>query len=530
MGYDGVLPLEQIQRNIKSHRLPFRGCGNARMVTITPSTIQFFIKPSHIGKFAQDKFGISDLSQVSTSKEQAIYDAHKRQQIFSGALTLDSLDILNGVYLLPDQCASVLPDYDPKTFLLFAKEAGLKPEEIPGQGHAGFYLLNMEILQRLPRLNLTEQERLFEIYTHKRIQQIASLITRESLDLEHGVWLLGSQAAKLMEKYTAAYFKRNATAAGIKRSDIFGTERYFVTKEGLEKLPNKQLTQDQIQMVTRLASFIGHDQVGSAFEISGTYVSILAGQTKGYEKAKGKNLIHSDSRLEQAIYAYFDFPTGPVRGLIYDNVLLPLSQLMGKTSTKEIGSFTTPYYLLHRNARGVREQREREIAELLEHCITCYTLREMMDFASTHRELPQVVTDEVPLPQLGNSWTITNYFYLTVMQHFRQRVSIGIQKQIESYQEGLTGLDPKEQDYLILRYGLNNTPDMIDWRQPTHEVIALAMNIPQKELSKLEGRIMAKLKQPDFHPYLGSFDTHVYTFLFGLKKEFELLKRPIEGG
>lgn len=525
--YEGALPLDQIKRHIRQHNIPARGIGNAKVVTLTPANLYLFFRESYVDGFAKEKFGISDLSQfqAETGLEQLIFSAQRKPIYHKGELSLDNLDLDGGVYLKPDQFASVLSEYDQNTFESFALEAGIPTTTIRGQANQTWYLLDNTTLDSLPQLTLSAVEQSLEIFDHKRIQRVVNRISRETLDLEKGVWLVAGQAAQLLENYTAHYFSNQARPLGIKREKVFGTERYFLKEPDLERFPKKQLTEGDLQVVRRLANIVKHGFVATMFECSAAYVANIAGPQQREGKVQSKK-IFDDERFEQALYCYFDFPRGPTRGIIYEHVFLPLARLMGRTSIKEMQSFVSPFYLLHRRVKGIRLQQENEIKSVLRYCVTCYALHQIMDYAATHRELPVIVVNDTTLPGRGQKWTITNYFYMTAMQYFRQRFQDGLSPDILHYQEGLTGLSNDEQAYLSQRYGLNKSPQEVDWAQPTQEVMAVVLGSSGNEISAYELSIHGRLRQPDFHSFFDGFGFRVYAYLQGLKGEFSLPEKP----
>jgi hypothetical protein len=411
-----ILPPDTIKANIKTHGLPASGRGPSRRITITPATIALFIRPDHIDEMAKhfDFPEIDENAPTTNSLERVVYDATKKKRSFHKTSDgLEALDLDAGVYLTPAHFSDLLPNYDPTTFIENATEAKIPVTTIKKQGRQHWYLLNETTLKAIPRRNLKGKEIKNEIFTANRIQTIADEISATMPGLESGVWVLRSQGAKLLENYTAHYFKRQADTLEIKHEKIFGQLRYFVTKEDLQKFPKKHLTDRERRVIIKLTNLTDHQTIASGFKCATTYVGWLAANRDAPIRIR-QNL--SNERLTEALYLWFDTPEGPARPIIYDKVLLPVAQLFGDTSTQEPAAFITPFYGLHKKVIGANFERNSSIEAALKHCVTCYTLDDMMHFAGSQKELPEAVLESTPLPHRKQNWTITNYFYLRAME------------------------------------------------------------------------------------------------------------------
>ncbi len=525
-----LLSQQEIKANIKEHSLPATGIGNSKQVTITPESIHLFFRPEYVAEIAQTIFGIDDLSSAlsqSQGLEQLLYSADEKPIRMRGNLSLDQLDLEPGVYVTAQQFVTLLPNYDLDTFKAFSMEAGIPTRTIKGCGHLTWYTLNNNSIHRLPRRDLSADEQKREIVTSDRIPTLVDTISPDILG-DHGAWLLLSQGAQLFENYTTPYFRAEAAKHGIKHRKIFGKERYFITPTDLPKFQKKQLTTDDIHTVRRLANILHYDIIAGAFECSRGYIGILA-HTREQEGRLQERRIHSDARLEQAIYCYFDYPTGPVRQLLYNHVFLPLAQKMGQTSTEDMETFITPFYGIHHRTRGFTKDKKEDIEQALAHIITCHTLADMLDYAQDNRELPRIVLNEEQLVERGQQWTLSNYFYLRAARHLRQCVEETLAQSITKYKEGLMLLSLPEQYYVMERYGLGNPPSQLDWTQPTQEILSHVLGLDPVEVSKLELRIMGLLRQPEFGPYIKDFAFDVWNFMQKLSREYRLptIPRPI---
>lgn len=529
-GMQGALPETLIKRNIKEHSIPATGRGATRKITITPYNLHLFFEEDALPHVAQQKFGMDqwppeEQQEEDSGLEHLVFTAQRRSKRISGALTIEDIDVDKGTYLTPKQMSMVLPNYDPDTFIAIAQEAGIGPTTIKGKGRTHWYLLDTEAMDKLPRRDLTEDEQSREIYTAGRRQRIVNTMDREHLPLDEGVWLLKSQAAALFENYTAHYFRGQAANLGIHHEKIFGVDRYFLKTEDLDQFPKKHLTDQDIKMIRRLGNVVHHQAIATAFDCSKLYIGILASGREKEGRTRERR-IHSDERLASAIECYHDFSSGPARELIYTNVFFPLAGFMGKASVAEPYAFITPFLQLHIKVNGITNMMHNKMATTLKHCVMAQTLASMMDYAHETGELPRAVIDEIELPAMGQTWTITNHFYLGAKKELRMYFEKELNQSIQRLAEVLSTLGEFEQLYLVERFGLGVPATQVDWVPLSQRVMGEVFNMQPKEVSNREQELLGKLRLAKMQEYFRGFSYGLDKALSQAQQSYTVREAP----
>lgn len=511
------LPLPRLLLNIWTSGLEIGNRRKIQEVGLTPLNLHLLFKAPYVAGLADELFGITDLQKfegiIESSLEWIVIDAGTKRRIhYYGQPALEDFDLEKGIYIPSELFVELLPEYTARRFYRAIANLEIPWIEYAHPHPTRLYLLDNTTLAKMPRFDITKDDKKRTVYTHDFFQKIIPEISEDNLDLKNGVWLTSRQIHKLVDHITPIELASALKESAAIQSKVINSERYLIDRQALDYI---QVSQSLQQNIISLHLLFSIRTISEALEIH--YRNLLNLQTNIKRPERTRyNSRHVNIRIEHAVACYYDFADKKSRALIDDRIFARMGKkFAAQTIRSNCFSFFTPYLRLYYDVWGLTREQMNLIKTGLKDWITDNSVDSIARYAKNNRCLPPEVKNNDYLPIRKQKLSNRHFFYLSLMRDFRVQTSRGLSKAVIPLRKVVRSLEPRQAAYLAERYCLSDNPDKLDWKVPIP--VEFLTSVKARTACYLEQKMMEKLRQPEFSWHFEGFADAVCNYMKNLK-------------